>query len=245
MTKQLLQAPQVFYRTGPMPCPYIPGRVERNLFTELHGPNAAELHDKLAAAGFRRSHHIVYRPACADCDACTPVRVLVDDFRMSDSLRRVWRRNTDLKAQIEPAYATIEQYGLFIRYQRARHSGSEMAAMTYEDYRTMVEDSFVRSWLALFRGTDGTLRAACLVDQLDKGLSAVYSFFEPDGHRRGLGTYAILWLIDEAVRRGLRYLYLGYWVRECDKMAYKTRFQPAEALRPDGWRDLADLADSP
>ena len=244
MTNQLLQAPQVFYRTGPMPCPYIPGRVERNLFTELHGPNAADLHDKLAAAGFRRSHHIVYRPACADCDACTPVRVLVDDFRMSESLRRVRRQNTDLTAQVAPAYATIEQYGLFIRYQRGRHGGSEMAAMTYEDYRTMVEDSFVRSWLVLFRGADGTLQAACLVDQLDKGLSAVYSFFEPDSHRRGLGTYAILWLIDEAVRRGLQYLYLGYWVRECDKMAYKTRFQPAEALRPDGWRDLADLADT-
>ncbi len=245
MTNQLLQTPQVFYRTGPMPCPYIPGRVERNLFTELHGPNAAELHDKLAVAGFRRSHHIVYRPACADCNACTPVRVLIDDFRMSPSLRRVQRQNTDLSVEVTPAYATIEQYGLFIRYQRGRHAGSEMAAMTYEDYRTMVEDTFVRTWLALFRSPDGTLRAACLVDQLDEGLSAVYSFFEPDDHQRGLGTYAILWLLGEAVRRGVRYLYLGYWVRECDKMAYKTRFQPAEALRPDGWRDLAELASSP
>ncbi len=242
MTNQLLQAPQVFYRTGPMPCPYIPGRVERNLFMELHGPNAAELHDKLAAAGFRRSHHIVYRPACADCNACTPVRVLVDQFRPTASLQRIQRRNADLKAEITPAYATIEQYGVFIRYQRARHGGSEMAAMTYEDYRAMVEDSFVRTWLVLFRSPDGALRAASLVDQLDNGLSAVYSFFEPDDHRRSLGTYAILWLIDEAVRRGSRYLYLGYWVRECDKMAYKTRFLPAEALRPEGWQDLAALA---
>ena len=241
MSNQLLQSPQVFYRTGPMPCPYIPGRIERNLFTELHGPNSAELHDKLTAAGFRRSHHIVYRPACSDCSACTPIRVLVDKFQPSGSLQRICRRNDDLVAEITPAYATIEQYGLFIRYQRARHGGSEMAAMTYEDYRTMVEDSFVRTWLVLFRDGQGTLQAASLVDQLDQGLSAVYSFFEPEDQRRSLGTFAILWLIDEARRRGSPFLYLGYWVRECDKMAYKTRFQPAEALRPEGWRDLADL----
>ena len=117
--------------------------------------------------------------------------------------------------------------------------------MTYEDYRSMVEDSFVRTWLVLFRGRDHALVAAALVDQLADGLSAVYSFFEPEERRRGLGTYIILWLIDEARRRAVQHLYLGYWVRECDKMAYKTRFQPAEALRPEGWVDLGELAARP
>ncbi len=239
MSNQPPRRPQVFYRTGPMPCPYIPGRIERNLFTEIHGPGRADLHDKLTAAGFRRSHHIIYRPACPDCNACTPVRVIVPDFRLSPSLQRVERRNRDLTAEIVPPYATIEQYGLFIRYQRSRHAGGEMAAMTYEDYRAMVEDTVAKTWLALFRTADATLVAAVLVDDLSAGLSAVYSFYEPDDERRSLGTFAILWLIKEAQARRARHVYLGYWVRECDKMAYKTRFQPAEALLPDGWRTIA------
>ena len=120
-----------------MPCPYLPGRVERNLFTELRGPGSQDLHNRLACAGFRRSHYIVYRPACQDCNACVPVRVVVASFSLRGSLRRVMRCNEDVSAHVTRPKATPEQYELFARYQRARHPGGEMAAMSFNDYRAM------------------------------------------------------------------------------------------------------------
>jgi arginyl-tRNA--protein-N-Asp/Glu arginylyltransferase len=235
MTTQAPRPPLVFYRTGPMPCPYLEGRVERNLFTELRGGQAQDLHDQLALAGFRRSHHIVYRPACPGCSGCVPIRIPVADFRRSRSQRRVWNRNADLVAHTGPAIATEEQYDLFYRYQRARHSGGEMAAMSATDFRAMVEDSVVETELVSIRDGAGVLLGACLTDRLASGLSAVYSYFEPDADDRGLGTFSILWLVEDARRRGLAHVYLGYWIEDCAKMTYKNRFGPVEHLGPRGW----------
>jgi leucyl-tRNA---protein transferase len=236
MTSQAPKPPLVFYRTGPMPCPYLPGRIERNLFTELRGGAARDLHDNLARAGFRRSHHIVYRPACPDCSRCIPVRIVASDFAMSASQRRILNRNSDLIAEELPAEATEEQYSLFIAYQQSRHSGGEMSAMTATDYRSMVEDTSVTTQMIEFRDPSGRLVAACLVDCLSDGLSAVYSFFDADAASRSLGSYMILWLIQRARFREQAHVYLGYWVRECLKMSYKTRFQPLEALGTEGWQ---------
>jgi leucyl-tRNA---protein transferase len=243
MTNQTVLAPSYFYRTGPMPCPYLPGQVERNLFTELRGVDARALHNRLAKAGFRRSHHIVYRPACGACSACVPLRVRADLFRPSRSQRRIRALNAELIASVQPARATMEQYALFLRYQRARHGGGEMAAMSLADYRAMVEESPVDTLLAEFRDPSGTLIACALIDRLDDGLSAVYSFFAPEETRRSLGTYIILWLFAEAPRHGLPHVYLGYWVPTSDKMAYKSRFRPAEILGPSGWTELAPPAE--
>lgn len=236
MTSQAPKPPLVFYRTGPMPCPYLDGRIERNLFTELRGPAAYALHDSLARAGFRRSHHIVYRPACPDCARCIPVRILANDFVPSASQRRILNRNRDLRATEQPPEATDEQFDLFIAYQHTRHGGGEMAAMTASDYRSMIEDTSVGSKVIEFRDETNKLVAACLIDHLSDGLSAVYSFFAPTERTRSLGTYMILWLIERTIARGLAHVYLGYWVSECAKMSYKTRFHPMEALGPDGWR---------
>jgi arginyl-tRNA--protein-N-Asp/Glu arginylyltransferase len=235
MTSQPAKPPLVFYRTGPMACPYLPGRVERNLFTELRGGAAQELHDSLARAGFRRSHHIVYRPACPDCARCIPVRIVADRFRPSASQRRIVNRNRDLTVEELPPEATDEQYGLFIAYQQSRHGGGEMAAMTASDYRSMVEDTSVATRMLEFRDPGGRLLAACLVDCLSDGLSAVYSFYDAAAQSRSLGTFMILWLIERTRRRGQRHVYLGYWVGECAKMSYKVRFRPLEALGPEGW----------
>ena len=221
-----------------MPCPYLSGGVERNLFTELRGVAANELHDSLARAGFRRSHHIVYRPACPDCARCIPVRIVADGFRPSASQRRIRNRNRDLSVEILPPEATDEQYALFIAYQQSRHGGGEMAAMTATDYRSMVEDTSVASQMVEFRDPAGTLVAACLIDNLSDGLSAVYSFFDADEQARSLGSYMILWLVERAIRRGQPHVYLGYWVSECAKMSYKTRFRPLEALGPAGWSEM-------
>lgn len=150
-------------------------------------------------------------------------------------MRRVRRKNTDLHAQWRPAEATQEQYALFRRYIDVRHQGGEMSEMSWEDYRSMIEDAPVRTSVVEWRGSDGQLVAGMLIDRLNDGVSAVYSFFEPDDRRRGLGTYLVLDAIAGCREEGLDYLYLGYWVAESPKMAYKIRFSPMEALGPTGW----------
>lgn len=230
-----------FMVTSEAPCPYLPGRYERKLLTDLHGRNARFHHSRLSQAGFRRSHHYAYRPACRGCNACVPVRIAVERFAPSKSQRRIRRKNADLEAMFRPAMATREQYRLFSRYLNARHRDGEMAEMTFRDYRAMIEDTNIRTEVLELRDANGELRGACLMDVLDDGLSAVYSFFTPEDEKRSLGRYFILLLIEEALKRRLPYLYLGYWIAQSRKMAYKTDFRPIEALSTDGWIDLERL----
>jgi len=230
---------QHFYRTSALACPYLPGRTERKLITELAGRSAASFYHDLCRAGFRRSHHLAYRPSCAGCSGCVPVRVAALDFHASRSGRRIERLNLDLVGRETEPRATGEQFRLFARYQRSRHANSEMAAMTFGDYRAMVEDSPIETRLIEFRDRLGTLLGACLVDVLDDGYSAVYSFFEPDDGKRSLGTFMVFWLIHHARAAVLPYIYLGYWIGQSEKMAYKTRFRPLEALGEHGWQVLA------
>jgi arginine-tRNA-protein transferase len=234
--------PRFLYRTPPMPCPYLAGKVERHIFAEIAGPAADENYDELARAGFRRSHRVAYRPACTGCRACVPVRIVASAFEPSRSQRRVARANADLTAQILPPAASQEQFALFQRYQQSRHGDGEMARMGFAEYRGMVEETAVGTALVEFREPDGRLMAACLFDRLGDGLSAVYSFFDPGAADRGLGTHAVLWLIGQARAERRPYVYLGYWIAQSRKMAYKTRFKPLECLSDGQWRPLADRA---
>lgn len=238
MTSQTAKLPRQFYRMPLRPCPYLPGRTEQNIFTELAGPGNTRLYNMLTLAGFRRSHSIAYRPACPDCQACIAVRVMVDEFAPRRSLRRVLAVNADLTEVEVPATATVEQYRLFSHYVASRHHDGEMADMTYADYQAMVEESPLPSLLTEYRDTDGRLMAACLSDRLADGLSAVYSYFDPAEERRSLGSYVVLKLIERTRALGLPYLYLGYWIAESGKMAYKARFRPLEALGAGGWARL-------
>lgn len=235
----LAEPPRFLFRTPPMPCPYLAGRVERHVFAEVAGPGSAEAYDALSRAGFRRSHRVAYRPACPGCGACVPVRVAAGRFCPSRSQRRVARANLDLRTREVPPIATAEQYRLFARYQRSRHGDGEMARMGFEEYRAMVEDSAVGTSLVEFRGPDDALFAACLFDRLADGLSAVYSFFDPDQSARGLGTSAVLWLIDQARLEARAHVYLGYWIKDSRKMAYKSRFRPLEVFTEGHWRPLS------
>lgn len=228
-----------FFYSAPAPCPYLPGRVERRIFADLSGPRAPQGYDLLSEAGFRRSLGFAYRPACPGCNACIAVRIPVAEFD-ERKWRRVQRVNGDLTVRRRPALATAEQYALFERYQRGRHAEGEMARMDFADFRTMVEVGALDCQLAEFRDAKDTLVGGCLVDRLGVGLSAVYSFYDPAEANRSLGSYMILWLVEECRRLGLPHVYLGYWIAECRKMAYKTRFRPIEALTRDGWRRLAD-----
>ncbi len=232
--------PQFFYTTAPLPCPYVAGRTERKVVTEIAGPGTEALHDRLSRAGFRRSHNIAYAPVCPSCQSCIPVRIPVATFQPSTTQRRIARANAGLEGFIAKAHATAEQFQLFQRYQQSRHGGGDMATMSFYDYRAMVEDTPVETFLAEFRDADTRLISACLTDRLGDGLSAVYSFYAPAMEKRSLGTHAILWLIDRAKFLGLPYVYLGYWVPESRKMTYKARFRPAEVLMSGIWRTLTD-----
>jgi len=234
--------PQFFYTTAPLPCPYLAGRTERKIVTELSGPDSEALHDRLSRAGFRRSHNIAYSPVCPGCSACIPIRIVAGRFAPDRGQRKIQRINADLFGHEAPARATAEQFALFQRYQRARHGDGDMAAMGFYDYRAMVEDTPITTAMIEFRDTAGRLVAACLTDWLSDGLSAVYSYFEPGLDRRSLGTYTILWLVARARALGLPYVYLGYWVPESRKMSYKSRFRPSEVLLGGAWRLMREPA---
>ncbi|HLJ64552.1 MAG TPA: arginyltransferase, partial [Stellaceae bacterium] len=178
--RALTVAPQQFYRTASLPCPYIADRFERKLVTELLPHDATAFYNDLSRAGFRRSHHLAYRPTCAGCSSCVPVRIPVAEFQESRSLRRIRRTNLDLTIALGEARASLEQFQLFVRYQRSRHAEGDMAAMTYGDYRAMIENSPVATRLSKVRDANRQLVGVGLLDVLDDGVSAVYSFFEPD-----------------------------------------------------------------
>ena len=244
MTREPRDAPQ-FYLTAPSPCPYLPNRLERKVFTHLIGRRAGAINDALTQSGFRRSQTIAYRPACELCRACVSVRVLVDEFEPSRSFRRVSARNGDLVSFTVDPKPTTEQYSLFRTYLGARHGEGGMADMSILDFAMMVEDSHVQTRLVEYRrhGPDtaitkrghGPLVAMCLTDVLADGLSMVYSFYDPEQADRSLGTQMILDHIARAKALGLPHVYLGYWVDGSRKMAYKARFTPQQRLGMNGW----------
>jgi len=238
MKLQTVRSLHQFFATAPVPCPYLPGGAERKVVVDLAGRGSTSLFADLSRAGFRRSHGFAYRPACRGCRKCVPVRIVVDDFVPSRSLRRVARRNDDLRYAVVPPRATAEQYRLFRAYQRVRHGSSDMAEMTFADYREMVEDTPVETWLAEARDAQGALVVGLLADQTADALSAAYSFYDAGQPRRSLGTQAVLWLVDHARALGLRHVYLGYWVDGSETMDYKRRFPAVEALVDGRWQPL-------
>ena len=244
VTQHSRDTPQ-FYLTAPSPCPYLPGREERKVFTHLVGERAGGLNDLLTQGGFRRSQSIAYRPACENCRACVSVRVIADEFRPSRSMRRIAERNADVIGEMRALVPSSEQYSVFRAYLDSRHRDGGMADMTVLDYAMMVEDSHVKTRLVEYRrrGPDsaingrgaGELLAVALTDVLGDGLSMVYSFFDPEADARSLGTFMILDHIERARRMSLPYVYLGYWVNGSRKMDYKGRFLPQQRLLQDGW----------
>ncbi len=235
-----------FFVTNPSPCPYLPGKIERKVFTELNGRNAAELNEALGRIGFRRSQSVAYRPSCVDCTACVSVRVIADQFAPGATQRKLLRRHADLEVNACRPWATAEQYALLRQYLAARHPGGGMAEMDEQDYADMIEQTPVRTYVIEYRepsvdGKPGKLVGACLSDQQADGLSMIYSFYDvSEGARKGLGTYIILDHIVRAARAGLPYVYLGYWVEGSDRMAYKASFRPMERLGRDGWRAMGE-----
>ncbi len=245
MSIERRQFPQ-FFITNPTPCPYLPDREERKVFTHLVGNDACELHNVLSNAGFRRSQNIAYRPACEDCKACISVRVPVDQFHWTKSFNRTYRHNRDLISHfVEPVFVE-DHYSLFAEYIDRRHQDGGMSDMTVLDFSSMVDESAVKTNLIEYRkhpnvplaGPDtqqGDLIGVALTDTLSDGLSMIYSFFDPTLAKRSLGTFMILDHIIQAQKLGLPYVYLGFWIEGSQKMAYKARFLPQERLGLAGW----------
>jgi len=224
-----------FYLTSPYACSYLPGRLARSQVATPSQLINDQLYAKLIHLGFRRSGAYVYRPLCDRCRACMPVRVRADEFVPNRSQRRAAARHAGLAVRSGPLRYEDEHFALYRRYQSQRHPGGGMDQDDSQQYHQFLLESGVASSLVEFR-EDGILRMVSIVDEVSDGLSAVYTFYDTGVPRASFGTYNVIWQIEECRRRGLPYLYLGYWIAQSEKMAYKANFQPLEGLIDSQWQ---------
>lgn len=221
------------------PCPYLPGRLARSLLIDPRLPLDGERLGRLLDLGFRRSGAEVYRPLCAGCQACVPLRVPVAEFVPDRSQRRCWALGQRVVRLCDrPAVFDPEHYRLYQRYQQARHPGGTMGDASEASYLEFLANPWGEGRFWELRLGERLL-AVAVVDLVPRGISAVYSFFEPDLAGLSPGKLAILWQIAEAQRLGLPFVYLGFWVRGCRAMAYKDQYRPTEAWVGESWRRFA------
>jgi arginine-tRNA-protein transferase len=219
-------------------CSYLPGREATTVFVDPSHPKSPALYGYLSRSGFRRSGEHIYRPECGGCQACVPIRVPVASFRPRRSQRRIRRANADLSVRTLEAAFHPEHFALYQAYVNGRHRGGGMDDPTERQYLEFLTSPWSETLFFEFRA-GSALVAVAVADLLTDGLSAVYTFFDPALSRRGLGVEAVLWQIEETQRRGLEWLYLGYWVEHSPKMEYKLDYQPQEHFLGGHWAPVA------
>lgn len=229
-----------FYLTRPSPCPYLDGQVEQKIFTRLlgNGPSDYLLTSQLTPFGFRRSQSIIYRPACPTCMACVPVRIKANEFTLTRNLKRIHAKNRDLTTKVISTSEAEPLFELFSAYQNARHNQGDMAQMQLPDFTAMMHEGSENSALLCLHDKAGITVGAMLMDKLAGGTSAVYSFFDPELDKRSLGSELIIRLVEETKNQRLEFVYLGYWIKQSRKMAYKARFPALQCLTANGWEDF-------
>ena len=224
-----------FYATPSHECSYIEGQQAKTLFVDPQAEVDKNIYSQLSDLGFRRSGTHIYRPHCEKCNACVSVRIHALKFKASKTQRRIRNKNQDLTVTLHKPYLNMENYALYEKYINARHSDGDMYPPSPAQFMSFLVEGSQDSQFAEFRTPEGTLVAVAIIDFLEQGLSALYTFYDPDLTERSLGTYAIMWEIEECQRREQAYLYLGYWVKNCRKMNYKTRFTPIDMLINEHW----------
>ena len=216
-------------------CAYLENKEEQRLAADIS--EVPELHDQLAESGFRRVENWVYRPVCNECNACVPIRIDAQNFILSKNLRRTANKNLRIQKSQHDKDADEEAFELFKAYLRSRHNDGQMATMSYSDFYSMINNSPIETFLLKYRDQNGELKACLLMDAQRDGLSAVYSFFDPNMEHQSLGTFLVLEAINLTKNRSKKWLYLGYLVRKSQKMAYKARFKPHQLYLDGNWLD--------